>query len=239
MSKHSNVTKAICWAIHIYTALGVVVAMLTLSAGWQGDYQRAFLLMILAVLIDATDGPLARQFTIWEVVPQIDGRKLDDIADYANYTFVPLVLLGHSGWLPSPAGLWVGIALVASLFTFAHTGAKEDDAGFFRGFPSYWNVVVFYIAVWLRPFGPWAAVGVLLGLSVLSVLPVWFVYPNKAPRWQSWFVLGGCLWLVTLLGLLWQYPNPQKWLVWLSLIYPVFYVLGSWYLVFQRRTSSR
>ena len=106
-----DLTRIICWMIHVYTASGVIVAMLTLDAGLKGNYPLAFLLMALAVLIDATDGPLARRFRIKEVVPQIDGRKLDDIADYANYTFVPLVLLAHSGWLPTPGWLWAGIAL--------------------------------------------------------------------------------------------------------------------------------
>ena len=228
-------TMLICWLIHIFTASGTVVALLTLEAGLRGDYPRAFLLMILAVLIDAMDGPLARRFNVSLVLPQIDGRKLDDITDYANYSFVPLVLLAYSGWLPDPGWFWAGIAMVASLFTFAHQGAKEDDAGFFRGFPSYWNVVVFYIGVKFHEYGPGAMLFMILGLSVLSVSPVWFVYPNKAPRWRTLFVMGGCVWMVTLLGLLWQYPHPQNWLLVTSFVYPVFYVGASWYLVAQRR----
>ena len=230
-----NSTRILCWLVHLYTASGVVVAMMTLNAGLQGDYPRTFLLMVLAVLIDATDGPLARRFNVKENVPQIDGRKLDDIADYANYTFVPLVLLPHAGWLPEPGWLWAGIALVASLFTFAHCGAKENDAGFFRGFPSYWNIVFFYVAVVIRHVGGGVVLAVIMGLSVLSVLPVRFVYPNRAPRWKPAFVYGGYLWMVTLFGLIWQYPNCDGTLLGLSLVYPACYVVASWYLAAANR----
>ena len=115
--------------IHLYTALGSVVALLTLHAGLNENYRLAFVWMIVAVLIDSTDGPLARRYDIRAVVPQIDGRKLDDISDYANYTLVPIVLLSsRADWLPEPRLLWAGVPLVASLFTFAHTGAKEEGS---------------------------------------------------------------------------------------------------------------
>jgi phosphatidylcholine synthase len=225
---HSTRDQIICWFIHLYTALGSVVALLTLHAGINENYRLAFAWMIVAVLIDATDGPLARRYDIRAVVPQIDGSKLDDISDYANYTLVPIVLLSRADWLPEPKLLWAGIPLVASLFTFAHTRAKEK--GFFRGFPSYWNIVVFYVAVLLHRFGSGVVLATILGLSVLSVMPVKFVYPNRAPRFYAFFIWGGLVWLVMLCGLIWQYPYVSNWLVGISLVYPVAYVVLSFYL---------
>ena len=208
LAMHSTRHRVICWFIHLYTALGSVVALLTLHAGLNDNYRLAFVWMIVAVLIDTTDGPLARRYDIRAVVPQIDGRKLDDISDYANYTLIPIVLLSLADWLPQPRLLWAGVPLVASLFTFAHTGAKEK--GFFRGFPSYWNIVVFYIAVLLHRFGSGVVLATILGLSLLSVMPVKFVYPNRAPRFYAFFIWGGFIWLVTLLGLIWQYPQRRR-----------------------------
>ncbi len=231
---HSIQDRVICWLTHTYTALGSVVALLTLHAGFQDNYRLAFVWMIVAVLIDATDGPLARRYHIRAVLPQIDGRKLDDIADYANYTLVPIVLLSLGDWLPQPKLLWAGIPLVASLFSFAHTGAKEDATGFFRGFPSYWNIVVFYVAVLFHRFGSGFVLATVLGLSLLSVMPVKFVYPNKAPRFYRLFIWGGLVWLLTLCGLVWQYPHVSNWLVGVSLVYPVAYVVLSFYLAAVR-----
>ncbi len=65
----------------------------------------------------------------------IDGRTIDDIVDYLTYTFVPLLLMWRMGWLPQPAVLWIAPALVASLFGFANTAAKDETAGFFLAFP--------------------------------------------------------------------------------------------------------
>ncbi len=231
----STQSRIVAWMVHAYTAIGIVVALRTLSSGLQGDYRTAFAWMIVAVLIDATDGPIARRALVWQVLPQIDGRKLDDIADYANYTFVPLAILAQSGWLPNPGWLWAGIAMVASMFTFAHTGSKDENCGFFRGFPSYWNIVVFYVAICLSQFGPYFVLATVLALSLLSVVPVWFVYPNKARKWRRCFLVGGYCWLVLLVGLLWQYPDTNRLLVALSFVYPAFYVAASWHLARESR----
>ena len=91
--------------------------------------------MIVAVLIDATDGTFARKFRVKDVVPHIDGRKLDDIVDYLNYTFLPLLMIGSAGWLPQPSWLWASVPLVASVFAFVHTGAKEEIQRFLSRFP--------------------------------------------------------------------------------------------------------
>ena len=218
------------YSVHLLTASGVVISGLIASSIWAGAYRNAFLLMIAAVLIDAIDGPLARLVRVHDACPEIDGRKLDDLVDYLNYTFLPIMLLCHANWLPHPVMLWAAAPLLASLFGFAHSGAKEDQAGFFRGFPSYWNIVVFYVAVWLHRYGPWPVLAVVLLLSLLTVVPIHMIYPNRAPRWRGLFVGGSGAWLVTLIVLLVQYPDVSDLWIGLSLVYPAFYVAASVYL---------
>jgi phosphatidylcholine synthase len=196
--------------------------------------------MIVAVLIDATDGTLARKFRVKEVVPHIDGRKLDDIVDYLNYPFLPLLMIVSAGWLPEPGWFWASVPLIASVFAFANTGAKEEVNGFFLGFPSYWNVFAFYTAVWLSELGRGTVLGIALVLSGLSVLPVRFVYPNRAPRWRRFFVVGGLAWLAVIGAILWYYPDAPipRGLLWLSAVYPVLYILASLYLDRRLRTET-
>jgi phosphatidylcholine synthase len=194
----------------------------------------------VAVLIDATDGTFARKFRVKEVVPHIDGRKLDDIVDYVNYTFLPLLMIGSADWLPSPSWLWATVPLVASVFAFVHTGAKEESNGFFLGFPSYWNVFAFYTAVWFFPeFGRGTVLAIALLLSGLSVLPLRFVYPNQAPQWRKLFVGGAIAWTATIAAILWYYPQQPipAVLLWISAVYPAFYVIGSLYLDWRLRES--
>jgi phosphatidylcholine synthase len=194
--------------------------------------------MVVAVLIDATDGTLARRVNVTRVAPHIDGRKLDDIVDYLNYTFVPIFLLVEAEWLPEPAAFWAVFPLIASLFAFVHVGAKEDDAGFFRGVPSYWNIVAFYIAVWVNQYGQLVVLALVLSLSLMSVLPVRFVYPNRPPCWALFFIGGGIIWLIMVLAILCCYPSCPAWLIGISLTYPVLYAISSVYLhVVESRRS--
>ena len=213
--------------VHLYTASGAVLAFAaTAEVGApHPDPRRVFLLLTAAVLVDATDGTLARRWEVKRWLPAIDGRTIDDIVDYLTYTFVPLLLIWRMGWLPEPGILWAAPALLASLFGFANRAAKDESGGFFLGFPSYWNVVAFYAGLVHRLYGPGANAAVVLLLAVATVLPIRFLYPNLAPRpWRVPVVGGALLWLCAMLAMLPDYPGASEGFVWLSLLYPVFYV---------------
>lgn len=227
------------YAVHVYTATGAVWALLTAVAIFDGTYARAFLWMTIAVFVDSTDGVLARWVDIRRSAPRIDGRRLDDIVDYLNYTFMPLVMIWHAGWLPAPAWLWLAFPAIASLMAFCNTGAKEDDAGFFVGFPSYWNAFAFYTAMGFEHTGPYVILACVLVLSLLSVLPLRFVYPTKATRWKGLFVGGALVWMAVVLSMLPMYPNVPAWLVWVSFVYPASYIVLSIYLDFSTRAQAR
>ena len=212
--------------VHCYTASGVLLALLAAMelCAASPDPRRVFVWLTLAVLVDATDGTLARRWAVKRVLPEIDGRTIDDIVDYLTYTFIPLLLIWRMAWVPAPAAMWIAPPLVASLFGFANTGAKDEGGGFFLGFPSYWNVVAFYAGLFDRMWGPWVNAVLLLLLAVLTVLPVRFLYPNLAPRpWRLPVVAGAVLWLGMMLALLPAYPRASPTLVAGSLIYPAFY----------------
>jgi phosphatidylcholine synthase len=214
-------------AVHLYTASGVALAFLATVeiCSSEPDLRIVFLLLALAVLVDATDGPLARRWEVRRNLPAIEGRTIDDIVDYLTYTFVPLLLVWRMGWVPEPALAWIGPALVASLFGFANTGIKDEAGGFFLGFPSYWNVVAFYAGPLHRLYGAPVNAAILLLLALATLLPLRFLYPNLAPRpWRVPVILGALLWLAAMLAMLPDYPRVPAWAVWLSLLYPAFYV---------------
>jgi phosphatidylcholine synthase len=226
------------YAVHLYTASGLIWALLTLQAILAANYGMAFFWMIVAVVVDATDGTLARRWQVKKVLPQVDGRRMDDIIDFINYTFTPIFLLCHAGWLPDPLWFWGSIPLIASVFGFCSSTAKEEEEGFFGGFPSYWNVIVFYIATWLYVAGPYAVAAVTVFLSILSVAPVRFVYPNLAPRWRGFFLGGGIAWGLILLVMLIDYPKVSPMLWYVSLIYPILYTILSIVLDYEARSKA-
>ncbi|HYH80216.1 MAG TPA: hypothetical protein VEX86_10470 [Longimicrobium sp.] len=219
--------RARAYAVHVYTASGIALAFWAAMelCGARPDARLVFALFAGTAAIDATDGPLARAWEVKRWAAAIDGRTIDDIVDYITYTFLPLLLVWRMGWLPDPAPAWVIPALIASLFGFANAGAKDEAGGFFLGFPSYWNVVAFYVGIIHHFFGPWPNAVLLLALAALTVMPVKFLYPNLAPRpWKMPLLAGALLWLVMIVAMvLLDYPRVPVWLLLLSLVYPVFY----------------
>src|SRR5438105_857847 len=102
-SRRSRLRTILAWGVHFYTALGLVAAAVIavlIVEGTNEAFRWAFLLMLAATLIDATDGTLARAVRIKETLPGFDGRRLDDLIDFLNYSFLPLFLLWRAKYLP-------------------------------------------------------------------------------------------------------------------------------------------
>src|SRR5437762_3256853 len=100
--------------------------------------------MFIATVIDATDGTLARLVNVKQVLPGFDGRRLDDLIDFQTYTSLPLLLIWRAELLPPGQDAWLLAPLLASAYGFCQVAAKTDD-GYFLGFPSYWNIIAFYL----------------------------------------------------------------------------------------------
>jgi len=214
------------YAVHVYTASGVALAFLAAAeiCAPTPDPRWVFSYLFIAVLVDATDGILARLWHVKRWAAAIDGRTIDDLVDYLTYTFLPLLLMWRMEWLPHPAEVWVIPALIASLFGFANRAAKDETSGFFLGFPSYWNVVAFYAGLFAGPTAAGVTGGIVLALALLTVLPVRFLYPNLTPPpWRVPVLLGAIIWMGMLVALLIQYPHGPRWLVLASLLYPFLY----------------
>ncbi len=225
--------RAAAWAVHLFTAAGAVLGLLALVAAIEGQFREAFLWLIGATIIDATDGTLARLARVAERAPQIDGARLDDIVDYLTYVFVPAVLMLRAGLFPDGGGLAIAAAmLLASAFGFSRTDAKTDDH-FFTGFPSYWNIVAFYLYAGGLP--SWANTGIVLGLAALVFVRVGYLYPSKTPALRRTTIGLGVAWALLCGWLVWQIPDvPRAWLG-VSLLYPAYYVTVSLWLHARRR----
>ena len=220
--------QTLAWAVHTFTASGAVIGFLALQAIFVGNARLAFVWMAVATLIDALDGLLARKAQVKAVLPQFDGARLDDIVDYFTFVIVPVVFAYHFQLLPAAGTLvFVAAPLLASAYGFCQAAAKTEDH-YFTGFPSYWNIIVFYLYAGHTP--AWFN-GIIIGvLAVLVFVPIRYVYPSRTLtlRWLS-NSLGG-VWTIMLLVIVWQLPDPSPWLVLGSLLYPIYYTVLSLYL---------
>ncbi len=224
---------AAAWMVHVYTASGTVLAMLTVIAVLEGETVRALWLGLAAMVVDGTDGMLARHLEVKRWVPWFDGALLDNIVDYLTYAFTPMVLLWSTGYLGdgTSATLLAVMPLLASAYQFCRVDAKTEDH-LFLGFPSYWNVVAFYVIVLdLEP----TAVAVLLTVcAALVFIPVGYVYPSRTDTLRGLTLVLTTLWLVSYAVLLSQLPSPSTIWLTISLVYVVYYVALSLHLTARR-----
>lgn len=165
------------WAIHILTATGALAGLMSLVEIFAGNAPMALIWLGVSMIIDALDGPLARRYRIAEVLPRVDGAVLDLVIDYATYTLIPAVFLYRFELVPEGLNIaTAGFVLFTSLYCFANRDMKTRD-NFFSGFPATWNLVVLYFFLLDSP--AWVNLVVVLGLGVLTFVPVTFVHPFR------------------------------------------------------------
>ena len=226
--------KTAAWAVHAYTAAGAVCGFGALLATAGHDYRLAFLWLVAATAIDASDGVLARAAHVKGHTPHFDGACLDDIVDYLTYVVAPVFLLYSAGSLPEGWGAAVaGVLLLSSAFGFASADAKADDH-FFTGFPSYWNIVAVYLYAAGLP--PPVNAAILLVLSALVFVRIGYVYPSRTPVLRGLTTALGLVWGVMVIAIIWMMPEVPRLLLIGSLHFPVYYMVLSLVLHRRRRT---
>jgi phosphatidylcholine synthase len=223
------------WLVHIYTASSAILAWLATRAIVEYRFRDAFFWLAVAIIVDSTDGVFARAAHVSRRIPWFSGAKLDDIVDYLTYVFVPAVFVWRSLLVPDSWTLPVaGAMLLSSAYGFNREDAKTSD-GFFTGFPSYWNIVVFYL--FIMHLAPRTNAIILLALAVLVFVPIRYLYPTRMPKWRGLTVTLGISWGVVMLAMLWQLPVVAPLLLWASFIFPAYYLVLS--LAIGRPSSKR
>ena len=226
MSQSKRSAEILCWSIHLFTASGAVLGVFALISIANGRLALASALMLASLLIDAVDGTFARAAQISKVLPQIDGRRLDDIVDYLNFVVVPIFFMWGAGSVVHP--LWLMAPVLASAYGFSRVDAKTED-DFFLGFPSYWNILALYL--WLLGVGPIGGTVWVVALSIAVFVPIKYLYPSKIePRsLRLGLGVGALAWILALGACLrWPQTATTYALAEISLAYPAWYLWLSW-----------
>jgi phosphatidylcholine synthase len=197
----------------------------------RAQFRFAFVLMVVATLIDSTDGVFARLARVKETTPGFDGGRLDDIVDYLTFVFVPALLIAEAGLLPRAwAGIIVALMLLSSAYGFSAADAKTSDH-FFTGFPSYWNIVALYL--FAAHLDPVVNASILLALSALVFVRIGYVYPSRTPVLRGLTIALCGVWGVMIVEMIVMLPEVSRLLLLTSLFFPLYYVVLS--LLLQRR----
>ncbi len=216
--------KLLAWLVHLYTAMGLVCAAgmaVLIARGGDASFRMAFFLMMTATAIDATDGWLARKARVKAELPGFDGRELDNLIDFHTYTTLPLLLLWRADILPGSLSWLLLLPLLASAYGFSQVNVKTAD-GFFLGFPSYWNIVAFYLYV-LHP-AVWVSVTLIVTCAVLTFVPTPYIYATRGGPFARLINIGAAIWFVVVGLVLIGVGGASRPLAIASLAYPLLYL---------------
>lgn len=160
--------------------MGAALGFAALVAATRGEWALMFQCLGVALFVDGVDGTLARRLNVAELLPRWSGDVLDLVVDFVTYVFVPAYAITMSGLLPGLLAVPAGIAVVVTgALYFADRNMKTKD-NYFRGFPTLWNAVAFYLFL-LKP-QPWLAAAAVAALAVLTFVPFKFVHPFRVVR---------------------------------------------------------
>jgi phosphatidylcholine synthase len=222
--------KIYAYLVHLFTATGAIWGFLAIQAIFRHEWRLTIFWMILAIFVDSFDGMLARWADVKIYASGIDGGLLDNILDYLNYVVIPAFFLVESDLLPAGFKLIIAfLILITSAYQFTQVDAKTDETNtyFFKGFPSYWNVVVLYMLV--MRLNPWVNLGFLVIFNILVFIPIKYVYPSRDMRLKRLTLILSYLYGIIGVWAVFQYPNVPQWIVWISFVYVTYYmVLSLW-----------
>lgn len=234
-----SIKKILAWLVHCYTALGLLAAAAMAIFIFRGDpesFRWAIASMVIATFIDSTDGWLARRARVKEVLPQFDGRRLDDIIDFQTYTSLPLLFMWRAEVVPDHLSWWLLVPLLASAYGFSQADAKTED-NFFLGFPSYWNVVAIYL-YWLRP-PAWISLALIVSLVLLTFVPSFYLYPSRGGPLSRLTNVLLLVWGILLALIIAEAFNDLKPIIWASFAFPIYYFVASWAITLRRWLGLR
>jgi phosphatidylcholine synthase len=168
-----------------------------------------FFCLGLALIVDAIDGPLARELKVAEVLPRWSGDALDLVVDFTTYVFVPAYAIAASGLLPQALSVASGILVVITGAIYFADREMKTAENYFRGFPGLWNLAAFYLYVLSPP--PWLAAAMVVILAILTFAPIRFIHPLRVARMRLFNIALMGAWSVLALVTVSANLEPETW----------------------------
>ena len=222
MNKFSIIEKSLAWGVHLFTASGLVSGFMAILAINEKDWRSAMLWLVLCLIIDGIDGTFARLFRVKEVLPNMDGQTIDYVIDFATYAIIPAYFFYEANLVPEAWNLpCASLILLVSAVYYGKKGMVSDDM-YFIGFPVMWNMVIFYL-VFVVQFSPLLNAICILFFAVLHFLPIKFVYPSRAKSFKTMTLTVTVIFILTLIGILWFYPERKGGLIGASVLSAFYY----------------
>jgi phosphatidylcholine synthase len=200
--------------VHLWTLTGIAFAAFALRAVMEGRFDSAARFLIGILLVDFTDGTLARQLEVKKKMPLISGEIIDYIHDVIGLTFVPMIFFWKAGLFVEPLGF--PLAVAATLAATLKYGMKASllGLGYSIGAPPiFFSILLCYFL----GLGPVVTTLYALALLVMVLAPLRFpitslVTTHWQPGWQS--ITNYMVFLFAIPVLVWLQSAPKV-LYWL------------------------
>ena len=215
-------------SVHLFTASGLVAGFMAILAINEQAWCGAMLWLVVALVIDGIDGTFARIFSVKEVLPNMNGKTMDYIIDFATYAIIPAYFF-HQSELVDPdfrLPCTILILLVSALY-YSKEGMVSDDY-YFIGFPVLWNMVVFY-SFFVFDFSSFGNVLFIVFFAILHFVPIKFVYPSRVKHFRRLTLAVTIILIIDFGVILWFYPEKYFWLTLIAILSAAYYGLMAIY----------
>ena len=178
------------------TCLNLVAGCIAIERAFAGDFRWAFLLIVIAAVLDFFDGFFARLLKSYSEI----GKELDSLADQISFGAAPAFVLfnmlresGYTGWEP----YLVFVVAAFSALRLAKFNLDTRQTTEFIGLPTPANALLLVSLVYLIGTeenglllfllsSPWILIGLSLVLSLLLVSEIpMFSLKFKSFGWKG------------------------------------------------------
>ena len=219
--------KLPAYLVHLFTSSGILAGFMALVAIQEKAWQTATAWLLVCQIIDGIDGTFARYFRVASVLPEMDGKTIDQVIDFVTYALLPAFFFYNAGIVPA---LWqlpcAGAMLLSAAMYYGKKGMVSEDMHFI-GFPVMWNVVVFYL-FFVFHFPPEINIAIIFLFAILHFVPLAYPYPTRALefRFITLFVSVSALFTAALL--VWKYPRQDPFLSMVLTVVLLYYAFIMW-----------
>lgn len=202
---------------NLLTLAALCAGLTAIRFSLQGDFVPATLLILMASIIDAADGKLARLLKCESPM----GAELDSLADFLNFGVATPILIYMFALQDMPRAGWVAVLMFAvccvirlARFNVGKKSEFEGDKGeFFVGVPAPAGALLILLVVFIS--FPFSDVSVLrpeivcvwmiaVALLMISPIPTYSLKMMTVSRKNiKFFMVGFALLVAALLNYLW------------------------------------
>ena len=206
--KYTITQRALAYSVHAFTSTGIVAGFMAIVAISNHEFKQAMLWIFVTLIIDGVDGTFARMFKIKEVLPNIDGKMIDYVIDFATYALIPAYFIYEAPILPEEVKLLgVAIILIVSALYYGLDGMVSSDY-YFVGFPVMWNMVAFYL-FFVLTLHEWVNFTLVVFLAILHFVPIKFLYPSRTVKYRALNLTASTVFLISNILIIFNFNENQ------------------------------